>query len=165
MHMQRAKYVQDLKAWNLPRLEDLEEQVEAEFAGRARLIFLERGEPPDQLHRLFLDRLREMAGVAVNETIEYWVKGLADGNNGQCPELCVELPYLERGENTDALTLAYRVDNEDGTRTELNRVSLERVMERLLEGEVGTSSQLRVIAAELRALAEKVERVAVSSHA
>jgi hypothetical protein len=161
--MQPAKYVQDLKAWDLPRLEDLEERVEAEFAGRARVIFLERGEPEGQLHRLFLDRLREMAGVAVNETIEYWVKGLADGNNGQCPELCVELPYLERGENTEALTLAYRVDNEDGTRAELNRVTLQRVMERLLDGEVGTSSQLRVVAAELRALAEKVERVALSS--
>jgi hypothetical protein len=161
MEMPAAKYVQDLKAWDLPRLEDLEERVEAEFARSARAIF--RGRAEDELHRLFLDRLREMAGVAANEIIEYWVKGLADGNNGRCPELCVELPYLERGENVDALTLAYRVDNEDGTRTELNRVSLEGVMERLLEGEVGTSSQWRVIAAELRALAEKVERVALSA--
>jgi hypothetical protein len=165
MHRQPAKYVQDLKAWDLPRLEDLEDQLETEFAGKVRAIFLNLAEPQGQLHRLFLDRLREMAVVAVNEIIEYWAKGLGDGNNGQCPELCVVLPYLERGENTDSLTLAYCVDNEDGTRTELNRVTLERVMERLLEGKVGTSSHLRVVAAELRALAEKVEGVAVSSRA
>jgi len=162
LRVQPAKYVQDLKTWDLPRLENLEERVEAEFAHQARVIFLERGETQDQLHRLFLDRLREMAGVAVNEIIEYWVKGLVDGNNGQCPELCVELPYFNRGENADALTLAYCVDNEDGTRTELNRVTLQCVMERLLEGQVGTSSQLRIVAAELRALAEKVEQVAAS---
>jgi hypothetical protein len=158
MDTRPGKYVGDLKTWELPRLEDLEERVVAEFAGKARMLFLDRERSEEQLHTLFLDRLRELAGVAVNEVVEYWIKGLADGNDGQFPEFCVELPYLERGENTDSLTLAYCVDNEDGTRTELNRVTLERVLARILEGDVGTSSQLRVVAAELRALAARVEQ-------
>lgn len=163
MDTRPGKYVGDLKTWDLPRLEDLEEKVVAEFADKARIVFLDRERSEGQLHTLFLDRLRELVGVAVNEVVEYWVKGLADGNDGQFPEFCVELPYLERGENTDALTFAYCVDNEDGTRTELNRVTLERVLVRILEGDVGTSSQLRVVAAELRALAARVEQAASHS--
>jgi hypothetical protein len=30
-------------------------------------------------------RSGEIAGVVVNETIEYWLMGLTDGNDGRCP--------------------------------------------------------------------------------
>jgi hypothetical protein len=68
----------------------------------------------------------------VNETIEYWLRGLADGNDGRFPELSVEFPYLERDEEVDALTVAYVIANEDGTRTELLRTTLGQVLERAL---------------------------------
>jgi len=54
----------------------------------------------------FLNRLRELAVTTVNETIEYWLKGLIDGNNGQFPEVSFEFPYLERNDNTEALTVS-----------------------------------------------------------
>ena len=91
-------YVQDLKTWDLPRLEDLEERVVEEFGPKARVVFLEGERSGGQLRVLFLDRLRELAGAAVNETLEYWLKGLVNGCNGQFPQLCVELPFLERRE-------------------------------------------------------------------
>lgn len=34
--------------------------------------------------------------TAVNETIEYWLKGLGDGNDGRWPELTVELTSASR---------------------------------------------------------------------
>jgi hypothetical protein len=156
--------VGDLKNWDLPRLEDLEDKLRVEFGKFAGGSFKDREQSDEQLQRMFLDRLRELATVAVNETIEYWVKGLTDGCNGRFPELCVELPYLEREENTEALTLAYCVDNEDGTRTELNRVSLERVLSRIIEedceGRASLPTQLKVVASELRTLAAMLERAA-----
>jgi hypothetical protein len=90
-------YVQDLKTWDLPRLEDLERQLTDEFGPKARVVFLTKEREGDQLQSLFLERLRELAGTAVNEILEYWLKGLTDGCNGQFPELCVEVPFLERG--------------------------------------------------------------------
>jgi hypothetical protein len=160
MQPQQGKYVRDLKAWELPRLEDLEAKLVDELAVRARDVFGEREGFEAQLYTLFFDRLREMAGAAVNEIIEYWLKGLADGNDGQFPEFCVEFPYLERNENTDSLTLAYCVDNEDGTRTELNRVTLERALMRVVEetdAPAAEVARLKVVACELRALATRLE--------
>jgi hypothetical protein len=160
MQPQQGKYVRDLKAWDLPRLEDLEAKLVDELAVRASDLFGDREGFEERLHTLFFDPLREMAGAAVNEIIEYWLKGLADGNDGQFPEFCVEFPYLERNENTDSLTLAYCVDNEDGTRTELNRVTLERVLMRVTEERAATAtgrSHLKVMACELRALAARLD--------
>ena len=66
-----------------------------------------------------------------------------------------------RYEDVDALTVAYCVDNEDGTRTELNRVTLERVLMQLLENDPPAcmKRRTRVTAAKLRDLAEKTEKI------
>jgi hypothetical protein len=153
------RYVEDLKTWDLPRLEDLEESVTREFASRARLVFLNAaGTAGGPLHELFLDRLRDMARTAVNEILEYWLRGLADGSNGQFPEVCLELPYLERGEATDPLALAYCVDNEDGSRVELNRVPLSQVLGRIFDQVTPPDpARLRVFARALRELADTLQ--------
>ena len=61
----------------------------------------------------------------------------------------------------DALTVAYCVHNEDGTRTELNRVTLERVLMQLLKNDPPAcmKRRTRVTAAKLRDLAEKIEKI------
>lgn len=160
----QRQYVGELKAWDLPRLEELEDQLTAEFAGRARLVFLEFERSGGQLHTLFLERLREMAGVAVNEILEYWFKGFGNGCNGESPELCIELPYLERAEGGDPLTLAYCVDNDDGSRTELIRVGLARVLCRILDSaSMMNPSRIRVVASELRNLAKALEEASSPS--
>ena len=66
-----------------------------------------------------------------------------------------------RYEDVDALKVAYCVDNEDGTRTELNRVTLERVLMQLLENDppARMKRRTRVTAAKLRDLAEKTEKI------
>ena len=163
----QRQYVRDLKTWDLPRLEDLEGRLIEEFAAKARVVFLDSERSGGQLQALFLDRLRELAGTAVNEILEYWLKGLADGWNGHFPQLCVELPFLERREGNDPLALAYCVDNEDGSRTELNRVTLASVLERILdEAESGADpTRLRLAARHLRALAGTLDQHAQSPHA
>jgi hypothetical protein len=163
MERHQGKYVRDLKAWELPRLDDLEDKVLDELADKARGIYFDRDRFGEEFHAVFMDRLRDLVGTAVGETIEYWVKGLVDGNNGRFPELCVEFPYLERNENIDALTVAYCVDNEDGTRTELTRATLERSLMRMLEDEATTElvSRIKVVACELKALAQKLEAALV----
>ncbi len=160
MQPQQGKYVRDLKAWDLPRLDDLEAKLVDELTARAPKVFGKCEGVDEALYTLFFDRIREMSGAAVNEIIEYWLKGLADGNDGQFPEFCVEFPYLERNENTDSLRLAYCVANEDGTRTELNRVTLKRALMRVMEERVATAtgrSHLKVMACELRALAARLD--------
>ena len=162
MQPQQGKYVRDLKAWELPRLDDLESEMVEELAIEARAIYGNRVRFGDELYTRLRGRLRELAETAVNEVIEYWVKGLVDGNDGQFPELCVEFPYLERGENTDALAIAYCVDNEDGTRTELIRTTLEAILMRLLENPRTALpvERTNVVAAELRTLAARLEGLA-----
>ena len=162
MQADQGKYVGDLKTWELPRLDDLESKMVEELAIEARAIYGDRVRFGEELYRGLRDRLRELAATAVNEVIEYWLKGLADGNDGQFPELCVEFPYLEREENADALTLAYCVDNDDGTRTELNRTTLEAALTRLLENPRAAlpMERTKVVAAELRALAARLEGLA-----
>jgi hypothetical protein len=162
----QRQYVRDLKTWDLPRLEDLEERLTEEFAAKARVVFLDGERSGGQLQALFLERLRELAGTAVNEILDYWLKGLADGCNGQFPELCVELPFLERREGDAPLTLAYCVDNEDGSRTELNRVTLTSVLERILDGvSPADPARLKIVAGQLRSLARTLEQHAQSSSA
>jgi hypothetical protein len=163
----QRQYVQDLKTWDLPRLEDLEDRLIEEFSAQARVVFLDGERSGGQLRTLFLDRLRELAGTAVNEILEYWLKGLVDGGNGQFPELCVELPFLERREGADPLALAYCVDNEDGSRTELNRVTLTSVLERILDDGVSGAdpTRLRLVAHHLRALARTLDQHAQSRRA
>lgn len=162
MQADQGKYVGDLKTWELPRLDDLESKMVEELAIEARAIYGDRVRFGEELYRRLRDRLRELAATAVNEVIEYWLKGLADGNDGQFPELCVEFPYLEREENADALALAYCVDNDDGTRTELNRTTLEAALTRLLENPRAALpvERTKVVAAELRALAARLEGLA-----
>jgi len=158
--MQQGKYVHDLRLWELPRLEEVENKLVDDLAREARVLLAKRGGSREKIYALCVDRFRELAATAVNEVIEYWLKGLVDGNDGEFPEVCVEFPYLERDENTEALTVAYCVDNEDGTRTELNRATLEAVLMRLLENQVTpeqTTRRAKVVVSELRTLAAKIE--------
>jgi len=152
------KYVTDLKAWELPRLADLEDDLVDQLLAELPPGF-DRERLGEDLYERFMARLRELAQTVVNETIEYWLKGLVDGNNGRHPELCVEVPYLERGEEVDALTVAYAVDNENGTRSELLRTTLSAVLFRCMQqrGPTNRDRRARVVAAELRSLAARIE--------
>jgi hypothetical protein len=156
-----SRYVTDLISWNLPRVEALEERLLEELITKTRGKALRPEVLGEELYSAFLDRLREIAGVVVNETIEYWLKGLTDGLDGTFPELCVEFPYLQHKESVDALTMDYCVDNQDGTRTRLNRTNMRTALTRLMErNHEGTSVERRlakVVGAELRALAQQLE--------
>ena len=131
-----------------------------ELAAKVRRAYFDTDLFREEFYAVVMERLRELAGAAVNETIEYWLKSLADGCEGQFPEVSVEIPYVERGENVDALTIRYCVANEDGTRTELNRATLERVLMRIIEDPAkrgDMESRVKVVACELRALATQLE--------
>ncbi len=141
MEERPSKYVRNLKAWSLPRVEDLEYQLVDDLAAKARALYFDRGLFAEEFYPVFVDRLREIAATISNTVIDYWAKGYADGNDGQCPELCVEFPYLQQNEEVDPLTVVYRVDNEDKTRTELNRVTLDAVLLQLLES--GSPARMR----------------------
>ncbi|WP_129646406.1 hypothetical protein [Peristeroidobacter agariperforans] len=123
-----SRYVTDLSGWELPRTQALEDQLLEE------LVTKTRGRAPtpevlrEELYGVFLSHLREIAGAAVDETIEYWLKGLAEGFNGTYPELCVEFSYLQHDECVDALTIDYCVDNQDGTRTRLHCTNVRTAM-------------------------------------
>jgi hypothetical protein len=97
-------------------------------------------------------------------------EGLTDGNDGAYPELCVEFPYLQHNESVDALTMDYCVDNQDGTRTRLLRTDMRTALTELLEriDDDGTGLECRlakVMAAELRALAQQVESATIEDRA
>ena len=159
MDQHRMKYVTDLKTWELPRLQDLEDRLVEELIAEVPPGF-DRSRLGEKLYNRFLQRLRELAQTVVNETIEYWLKGLADGNDGAFPELSLEFPYLERGEEMDVLTVVYSVDNEGGTRTELVRTTLSEALMRCMEQEPAPGDmrvRAGIVAAELRALAERIE--------
>ena len=160
MNGERRSYVLNLAEWELPRSDDLEYALAEELAAKARRKELDAESLADAFHTCLHDRLPQLVESAVNETIEYWLKGLGDGNNGHWPELCVEFPYLEHREITDPLTLTYCVDNGDETRRELNRTTLESVMSRYLEAvdlPARIPGRARVVAAKLRELAQKLE--------
>lgn len=162
MNPKRRRYVLNLLEWELPRLDDLEYTLVEDLAAKARWKGLGSGSLKDAFSDVLHDRLRQLAECAVNETIEYWLKGLGDGNDGRWPELCVELPYLEHREVAEPLTLTYCVDNGDDTRTELNRTSLGAVMARFLDdGDPAAQprGRARVVADELRQLAQKLEEL------
>ncbi|HZT04527.1 MAG TPA: hypothetical protein VFA39_19925 [Steroidobacteraceae bacterium] len=159
---ERGQYVLNLPDWDLPRLDDLEWPLVERLAETVRVRRLGDGSLEDVLYDVVHSSLVQLVETAVNETIEYWLKGLGDGNNGRWPELCVELPYLERRETTEPLTLAYRVDNTDGTRTELSRTTLDSVITRLLEDSDPPGSiagRARIVAFALRQLAERLEKL------
>jgi len=156
-----SRYVTDLRSWELPRAQALEDQLLEELITKTRGKALTPDVLGEELYGTFLDRLRDISSAVVNETIEYWLKGLTDGLNGSRPELCMEFPYLQRAESIDALTIDYCVDNQDGTRTRLHRISMRtalvRNVDRICE-HAGVERRLtRVIAAELRALAHELE--------
>lgn len=158
MNAGRRPYVLNLPGWELPRVDDLEYALVEELAAKARRVA--PGSLKDAFHDLLHERLVSLVESAVNETIEYWLKGLGDGNNGRWPELCVELPYLERGEIANPLTLSYCVDNCDDTRTELNRTTLDAVIARFSEAvdlPARIPGRAKVMAAKLRELAQTLE--------
>lgn len=160
MNTERRRYVLNLPEWELPRLDDLEYTLVEELAAKARWIGLGSGSLKDAFCELLHDRLRPVAEAAVGEVLEYWLKGLGDGNNGRWPELCVEFPYLEHGEITEPLTITYCVDNGDDTRTELNRTTLDAVVSRFLDDDdlpARIPGRAKVAAAKLREPAQKLE--------
>ncbi|HXR89563.1 MAG TPA: hypothetical protein VN750_04695 [Steroidobacteraceae bacterium] len=162
MNAERRSYVLNLPEWELPRLDDLEFALVEELAARARAKRINSESLEDVFSELLHNRLLTLVESAVNETIEYWLKGLGDGNDGHWPELRVELPYLEHREITEPLTLTYCVDNGDDTRTELNRTHLGAVMARFLEDAdppARLRGRARVVADELRQLAQKLEEL------
>lgn len=165
-----SRYVTDLGSWELPRTDAFEERLLDELITKTRAEVLRPEVLGEELYGVFLDRLRKIAGVVVNETIEYWLKGLTDGRDGEYPELCVEFPYLQHNESVDALTMDYCVDNQDGTRTRLLRTDLRTALTRLVEtmdegtGVARTLAKV-VMAAELRALAQQVESATIEKHA
>lgn len=161
MNTPGRRYVLNLLDWELPRLEDLEWPLVERLAEAARVRRLSDGSLEDALYDVVHGFLVQLAETAVNETITYWLQGLGDGNNGRWPELCVELPYLEKRETTEPLTLSYSVDNTDGTRTELNRTTLDAVISRLVQDADPPSSitgRVRIVAFALRQLADRLER-------
>jgi hypothetical protein len=136
-----------------------------ELAAKARTKYFDRGLFAEEFYPAFVDRLREVAGTISNTVIDYWAKGYADGNDGEYPELCVEFPYLQQNEDVDPLTVTYRVDNEDQTRTELSRVTLDTVLMDLFENDppARVKRRAKATAAKLRKLADKIERVGLRS--
>jgi hypothetical protein len=98
MPQTRVTYVKDLKGWELPRSEDLQDQLLEELIAKARIPYFDRDSLGDEFQHRLVDGLRELTQSMVNETIEYWLRGLADGHDGRFPELSVEFPYLERDE-------------------------------------------------------------------
>lgn len=157
----RRHYVLNLPEWDLPRLEDLEWKLIERLTEAARVRRLRAESLEEVFHDALHDNLLELVESAVNETLEYWLKGLGDGNDGRWPELCVELPYLEHGEIAEPLTMTYCVDNGDGTRIELNRTTLSAVMSRFLHASDPSArlpSRTKMVALALRQLAEKLER-------
>src|ERR1700722_2787616 len=154
------KYISQLQEWELPRLDDRVYDLVNEIAANATVRYFDREVLGDKFYDLFLDRICELAQRGANEAIEYWLKGLADGNNGRFPAMCVEFPFVERREPIDPLSIAYCVDNEDGSRTELLRVPLAKVLERILEENEASADLLfrrRAVAASLRKLAKTLE--------
>jgi hypothetical protein len=161
MNAPRRRYVLNLPDWDLPRLDALEWKLVERLAENARIRRLRAESLEDVFHDILHDGLLELVDSAVNEILEYWLKGLGDGGNGRWPELCVGLPYLEQGEDTEPLTVTYCVDNGDGIRTELNRTTLGAVVSRFFDGSCSPAhlpSRARMMAFALHQLADKLER-------
>ncbi len=159
MRKPRRDLLLNLPDWDLPRLDTLEWRLVERLAEGVRVRRLRAESLEDVLHEALHETLLELVSSAVNETLEYWLQGLGDGNNGRWPELCVELPYLEHGEDADPLTLSYSVDNGGGTRIELNRTTLGAVISGFLaRTDPQRPSRVRMMALALRQLAENLER-------
>lgn len=159
MNGPRRELLLNLPDWDLPRLDTMEWRLVERLAKSARVRRLGPESLEDVFHEVLHESLVELVSSAVNETLEYWLQGLGDGNDGRWPELCVELPYLESGEEADPLTLSYGVDNGGGTRIELNRTTLGAVIARFLaRTEPQRPSRARMMAFALRQLAENLER-------
>ena len=160
MNTEQRPFVLNLPDWELPHLQDQEWPVIDALDAEVRAAGTRSESLKDGFYEILHRRLIPLVESGVNETIEYWLQGLGDGNEGRWPELCVEFPYLEHGESTEPLTLTYCFDNADQTRTELNRTTLEDVLARFLD-EATLPAQLpdraKVVAAKLRELAQKLE--------
>jgi hypothetical protein len=157
---ERPKYVRNLKGWSLPLIEDMEDALLDELAAKARVLYFDRDLFGEEFYTVFLDRIREIAERVSDTIIDYWARGYGDGNDGQYPELCLEFPYLQRGEQVNPLTIAYCVDNADGTRTELNRIPLGAAFTQLLKDQIApapTRARIDGIASHLRELADMIE--------
>jgi len=161
MDEQQGKYVRNLRAWSLPGVEDLEDQLVDELAAKARAMYFDRGLFAEEFYAVFVDRLRDVAGTISNTVIDYWAKSYANGNDGEYHELCVEFPYLQQNEDVDPLTVAYFADNNDHSRTVISRVALDKLLIEFLENDPPDHMECRamVMAAKLRELADKIEGV------
>jgi hypothetical protein len=164
MQKRQRKFV-DIKEWELPALADREENLVRELASKRLAVYLDEDTLGRQLHTLIFDRVRKLAQTAVNEAITSWLQGLGNGNNAKFPELCIEFPYWQQtNENIAPLTITYSVDNQDGTRTEINRMSLGSALLQLIENKSNLHAHsarcVSVMATELRDLAARIEAAA-----
>jgi hypothetical protein len=164
MPVKQHRPVLDLKEWELPQLDAIEDQLLEELANRKIVVSLGAifGE---RVHELIFDRVRELVQTAVNETILYWLMGLADGSDGDWdhPETCVEFPFLLSAENVDPLTMTYSVTSQDETRAELNRIDLAKALMLSLESDIGAAgvkARAKVVAASLKELAARLAGMA-----
>ncbi len=158
MKREERKSVIDLKEWELPIVETLEDDLVKELASRRLVVYLDEDVLGEQLQRQVFDRVRELAAVAVNETITYWLQGLATG--ADVPELCIEFPYLQGDETAPALTAAYSVGGEDRSRTELHRVDLVAALLHHWSDDADSATkrrQAKVMSAALRELAGRID--------
>ena len=102
--------------------------------------------------KIWIDYWKQLTG----ERIEYRA---SQDLEGAFPEFSVEFPYLERAEEVDPLTVAYVVEKEDGSRTEVLRTALPAALRRIIEDDLPADMQrrVRVVAAELSALAARLD--------
>lgn len=63
----------------IARLDDLEDNLVSDLVAKAPARYLDRERLGEALYDWLPDRLRELVLPAVNDSIEYWLKGLADG--------------------------------------------------------------------------------------
>lgn len=164
MPKKQHRPVTDLKEWELPQLDAIEDQLLEELANRKivvplAVVFGER------VHELIFDRVRELAETAVNETILYWLMGLANGSDGDWdhPDICVEFPFLLTAENVEPLTMTYSVTSQDETRSELNRIDLNKALMLSLESTAiidSAKARAKVVADSLRGVADRLEKMA-----
>ena len=96
MNASRRHYVLNLPEWELPRLDDLEWKLAERLAESVRIRRLRAESLEGTFHEILHDSLVELVESAVNETLEYWLKGLGDGGNGLCPSSAWNFPISSR---------------------------------------------------------------------
>lgn len=75
MNKERRSYVLNLPEWELPQSDDLEFALVEELAAISRAKRINSESLEDVFSELLHKRLLKLVESAVNETLEYWLKG------------------------------------------------------------------------------------------